>query len=97
MEYLSEDIKFAFPYRTTDADGDGEVRAGMTLRDYFAGQALAALMSHDLLASFAKEYVEKVKPTASEVAYKQRVRAGIAATAYVIADAMIAERDKGAT
>ena len=50
--------------------------SGMTLRDYFAGQAIAALITADLdKTGFATVH-------------------GVAADAYKVADAMIAERAK---
>jgi hypothetical protein len=35
----------AFPQTTVDSWDKSHVRGGMTLRDYFAGQALAGMMS----------------------------------------------------
>ena len=35
----------AFPYREEDGQGGYEQHKGMTLRDYFAGQALAGLLA----------------------------------------------------
>ena len=59
----------AFPHVSTHMD-----RTGMTLRDYFAGQALVALAEH----------VGKFDMSHSQAEY-----------AYRLADAMIAEREKG--
>jgi hypothetical protein len=53
---------------------------GMTLRDYFAAKAMAAMVGN--------------VSTAADAAV---VRVGIAEDAYLIADAMLAERAKAAT
>ena len=37
----------AFPVREEDGQGGYEQHKGMTLRDYFAGQALAGILSSD--------------------------------------------------
>jgi hypothetical protein len=58
----------AFPHVSTHI-----ARTGMTLRDYFAGQALAAL---------AQDLMYDMSHSQAEYAYK-------------LADAMIAEREKG--
>lgn len=65
-------------------DGTGVVAAcdGMTLRDYFAGQALIPFVGHCL--DQAQE-----KGDTAEIAAKRYAR-----SAYFIADAMIAERNK---
>ena len=60
----------AFPHVSPHLD-----RTGMTLRDYFAGQAIVALAEH----------VGRIDMTHSQ-----------AEQAYRVADAMIAERKKGA-
>ena len=54
---------------------------GMTLRDYFAGQALANLN----LQAHMDKYTSDVQKRAAE---------SMAGAAYEIADAMLAERDK---
>ena len=59
----------AFPFFSTHMD-----RSGMTLRDYFAGQAITRFA----LEEFAEFYADAV-----------------ASLAYRVADAMIAEREKG--
>ena len=62
----------AFPRNERYADGDlAAASQGMTLRDYFAGQALAGLLAD---------------PSVLEDA------SGVAYTAYIFADAMIAAR-----
>lgn len=57
---------------------------GMTIRDYFAGQALAGLMD-----SFTRD-IEAGRPTSKLAADIP----GFAGLSYAFADAMIAERDK---
>lgn len=59
----------AFP----SIDGEGTVFFGMSLRDYFAGQALAGMQTDG--------FTTPLMPS-------------IAKRAYVIADAMLAERQK---
>ena len=55
---------------------------GMSLRDYFAGQALSESIRHEL-----ELRIEKISP--GEFRYAEVARA-----AYVVADAMLAERMK---
>ena len=66
----------AFPYQYTYPSGDEEYHEGMSLRDYFAGQAMMALL---------------VNPKWDDRANCER---GVAQIAGVIADAMLAEREK---
>ena len=65
----------AFPYESTP---DGRFYSGMTLRDYFAGQALAGSISASENNGFIN--VQQAGKFAAE--------------AYLVADAMIAEREK---
>jgi hypothetical protein len=70
----------AFPH------GDGPFggwHAGMTLRDWFAGQAVVAVMADN-----TKLMLDGPKP-------EPKSPENIAAACYVIADAMLAERAKG--
>jgi hypothetical protein len=68
----------AFPVTPTDRSGQiADTQIGMTLRDYFASDAMAALLS-----------LERVPGM-------RQADALIAANAYRLADAMIAERDNG--
>jgi len=73
----------AFGFSTIpDPDGDTKVKpAGMTLRDYFAAQALSALFSDPNLVSTAFKSVHSPDAT-------------MASWAYQFADAMLAERSK---
>ncbi len=76
------DTLFAFPSPDVrDAHGCGimERTHGMTLRDWFAGQALAGTM----VGSFSAGYLS------------EESAAGIAREAYLVADAMLAQREKG--
>jgi hypothetical protein len=59
---------------------DGFYKLGMTLRDWFAGQALATVVDGALKLLRATEQM----PAADKMAH----------AAYVLADAMIKERDK---
>jgi hypothetical protein len=70
----NEETAFPVPIGQT-----GEDRCGMSLRDYFAGQALASLVEPDDV-----QYLHG-KPT---------VLALVASVAYQLADAMEAERKK---
>ena len=68
----------AFPRMLPDGIGGYSVAAGMTLRDYFAGQALAAVYD-----------AENRIPTHNGPSYQ-----GAAERAYLFADAMLAERER---
>jgi hypothetical protein len=71
----------AFPHEVIDMECGLENRytePGMTLRDYFAGQALAA--AYD---------AEKSSPTHNGLSYR-----GAAERAYLFADALLAERER---
>ena len=81
---------FAFPVpgeeikKTIDLDGNkGTIFRngynGMTLRDYFAGQALVGIMS-----------TTTIMPEALE-----RLLSSVPKLSYALADAMLAEREKG--
>lgn len=59
---------------------DYGAQPGMTLRDYFAGQALAGLLAHP--------YCKSVGPGFNGVTVR------VAIEAYAVADAMLAERAK---
>lgn len=70
-------------------DGCGLVEGspGMTLRDWFAGQAIGAIIA----ATSAGQH----KPVKNGKAVTQAsIEAGIAEDAYTVADAMLAERAK---
>jgi hypothetical protein len=59
----------------------------MSLRDYFAGQAMIALMGS---ASWVRGFDDYRSTTKA----KEEFKSGVAAHAYLLADAMLAERDK---
>jgi hypothetical protein len=75
----------AFPFAFQELDAQGRPRTeqivnpGMTLRDYFAGQALAGIVGKAQMARMALSRVEQE----------------VAADAYSYADAMLAGREKG--
>ena len=75
-------MEYAFPAY----DGHNVTHCGMTLRDYFAAKALtwsrSTMPDYDLIAMFGKH---RTGITRAEI---------LAADAYAIADAMIAERNK---
>ena len=73
----------AFPRMLPDGIGGYSVAAGMTLRDYFAGQALIGI-----IGKYPCEICE-IKP--GEYA---PVNASAAKGAYAYADAMLAEREQ---
>lgn len=64
------------------ANGRGIDHPGMTMRDYFA-------------ARFAQTLLEKTT-VEDWVKHGSRIRTEVASTAYSLADAMLAERDKEA-
>ena len=72
-------MKAAFPYVVSHEDG--EVEEGMTLRDYFAGQALAGLLSGTLSSGV------------DETPAGEQVRADKARKAYLYGAAMMSERE----
>lgn len=68
---------------------------GMSLRDYFAGQALAGLVGE-----YAKDMRERARKTNQNWSFSDLERDGrsdepLAWTAYEIADAMLAARTEG--
>lgn len=68
----------AFP----GTDPDGVVRTGMTLRDWFAGQALSGW-----LASFGPDTAHP-----ADMRGREQACANVARFSYVLADAMLAAR-----
>jgi hypothetical protein len=72
-----DDGGFAFPF--AEATTDFSVSPGMTLRDWFAGQALPACLAAPCPPAWANGSVE------------HRIQS--VAAAYLIADAMIASRN----
>lgn len=82
----------AFPWSPTFQHPNSDVQwtddtnyGGMTLRDYFAGQALIALMGN---ADWARG-LEKVVKAGSEASFKK----SLALNAYNLADMMIEARE----
>ena len=76
----------AFP-RPISVEPNGDIafaETGMSLRDYFAGQALAVLNYHNVLATV-------MTPTDVEPEIRN-----VAALSYRIADAMLKERESAA-
>ncbi len=76
----------AFPIPNDDRPGSYEAHPGMTLRDWFAGQALASVASDDALF---REFQHD--DSYGDAEYGRF----IADHCYSIADAMIAAREKG--
>jgi len=75
----------AFPYGTRRYDGGNhyvgtEYAQGMSLRDWFAGQALAGLMAHPKCGMVGPGFEDRNNCAARE--------------AYALADALLAERSK---
>lgn len=68
----------AFPVHSAIGAGEG----GMSLRDWFAGQALP------------EAFAEVVEANADGTASYNQIAAAAASGAYAIADAMLAERNK---
>jgi len=78
----------AFPTPCLTRDGDHfstEFESGMTLRDYFAAQALPSVFARAASITDGK----RDKPEVAEWT------AGIATVAYALADAMLAAREGG--
>jgi len=77
----------AFPTEHVEG-GDRAHKEGMTLRDYFAGQVSQGFISQ---LSSKKRNDDFIKICLED---DRTVEEGIAYTSYLIADAMIAERNK---
>lgn len=74
---------FPFPYEQVNTHGGvTRVRSnpGMSLRDWFAGQALAGILANPGTGGAGPEVIAR-----------------LATAIYVVADAMLAERDKKST
>jgi hypothetical protein len=79
----------AFPHAAACSDGIASLQEGMSLRDWFAGQAPAGIMANPVRwEQIAADYKSGKKT------YEQCSQAN-ATKAYSIADAMLAERKKG--
>lgn len=77
-----KDMEMAFPWADPNT-GNGE--CGMTLRDYFAGKALAGMLSNHALMSHI------IEPGIDGAGLNKLT----AAKSYLLADAMLAERNNG--
>ena len=77
----------AFPRPHSQRYADEQYRAqdGMTLRDYFAAKALSGLMANDAFLARCREDGAR-----ENIGFDALVATG----AYLMADAMLAERDK---
>lgn len=70
----------AFPVTPTDRSGQcAPTECGMTLRDYFAAKAMQGIIHNEADIDFSGKTVESA----------------VASLSYRIADAMLAEREKG--
>ena len=83
MSAVIEDGGPAYPEVGTGADGDVSNRGGMSLRDYFAGQALAGCLADSEMVNDCFYKAKAVGAT---------LEAGISSWSYRLADAMIAAR-----
>lgn len=72
----------AFPQDGTALKFPDYASAGMSLRDWFAGQALAGLIGDQSFRAYARSHAGKSGPAIH------------AEAAYQVADAMLAERSK---
>lgn len=70
----------AFPTMHIDCNGSGSIQGGMSLRDWFAGQALAGML--DFSGAHSYQFADDA------------VALEVATSAYEIADAMIRARGK---
>lgn len=78
----------AFPVSQEESRGKvAGIYGGMTLRDYFAVKAMHALFSNPTVKSINKK-------TGEFVVEPDKKAPSIAKDAYLIADAMLAEREK---
>jgi hypothetical protein len=83
---MTDNSEPAFPYQERDVDGFFEQKHGMTLRDYFAAKAMQGMLTG------APGYILDGKEPS---AYAHgSCNAAIVERAYVIADAMLQERDR---
>lgn len=79
-------------YGQTDSNefADTHPQAGMTLRDWFAGQALAGMLANPSLVRWRDDPANQLRPSLD--IYEQREALAFKATQ--LADAMLAERAK---
>lgn len=83
---MADNGGFAFPHWDPHDGSQGAVHNGMSLRDYFAGQALAGIMENsERWKQIAEDYKAKKKT------YDQCSMAN-ATKAYSLADAMLKAR-----
>lgn len=86
----------AFPFQPTQADGElMSPEYGMTLRDWFAGHALAGLLSDGsqrLINDACKDVPDFLDM--GPVKRAEVVNSQLATGSYAIADAMLAERER---
>lgn len=81
---VKDDVGPAFPHDEKNGDGSHyHSHMGMTLRDWFAGQALVAIVGNNQLLND----LEKAMPEA-------RMNDMISKASYMLSDAMLAERSK---
>jgi hypothetical protein len=82
----------AFPLDVSHGDGGGHWNPGMSLRDWFAGQALTGVLHHLAHNPSVPEstITALFGPKATNISSHQVA----AAVAYTIADAMLAQRTK---
>jgi len=69
----------------------------MTLRDLFAGRAMQGSISNGALQRIAREVMSETTPSEFDAKKISKITANLLASmVYEIADAMLAEREKGA-
>ena len=78
----------AFPYEETP---DGRFWNGMTLRDYFAGQALVGIMTS--AAINPKQFLEAAQQISKEEKKQYTLSELVSINSYAVADFMLAERE----
>jgi hypothetical protein len=79
----------AFPFENSEG------HRGMTLRDYFAGQALQIYPDIEVQANI-KQAAEELGIGEKDYSYVRDYPKLVAKRCYQMADAMLAEREKGA-
>ena len=78
----------AFPY---EEKPDGRFWNGMTLRDYFAGQALVGIMTS--AAINPKQFLEAAQQISKEEKKQYTLSELVSINSYAVADFMLAERE----
>lgn len=82
------------PYGERPDRVESQNEPGMTLRDYFAGQALAGLCANEVRRAAVSKALREADPAQDSLEREADGCATYARYCYVLADAMLAEREK---